>query len=549
MTDTVVPSLLRGFPLVLPEIVLAVASCVVFLGGTIRAGRHLWAGVTLLAIVLAGLFIPLANDAATAEGMNLFASPLNLDALGQYTRLFALGVGGLLVLLSWDRLEDRHAADYYGCLLVVLAGLSLSGSANDLVTLFLALELISIPTYVMLYLPKHDDASQEAALKYFMLSVFSSAILLFGFSYLYGLTGSTNVSVLMHTLHQVQWDSSTPVLNSEPGALNSDNVPVLSLVAVIMVMAGLGFKITAVPFHFYAPDVYQGTSTVMASLLAVVPKVAGFVALLRVFGFVTPQSWGLDPSESGRLLSSQVPILLWFLAAITMTVGNVFALLQKNLRRLLAYSSIAHAGYMLIGLASTPFVARAFRSGDYETTLLLGVGSVLLYLVAYALMTIGAFAVIAYLDSPSRPVETEDDLAGLAKTHPLISILMVVFLFSLIGIPFTAGFFGKFMVFFSAIAVSSSAYAGFFRGLALIGMVNAGIGGWYYLRIITAMYLRTSIRPVEPRKSIPGFITILVCAILTVAVSIPPLSTGLWKMTQDASAGAPSLMQSENHAE
>ncbi|MGF1580457.1 MAG: NADH-quinone oxidoreductase subunit N [Gemmataceae bacterium] len=537
MTDNVVPSLLRGFPLILPEIVLAVTSCIVFLGGTVRASRHVWAGVSFFGIVLAFLFVPYANDIGTAEGMNLFVSPISLDALGQYTRLVALSLGALLVLLSWDQLQDQHAGDYFGCLLVVVAGLSLTGSANELVTLFLALELISIPTYIMLYLPKHDDASQEAALKYFMLSVFSSAILLFGFSYLYGLTGSTNISVLMHTLYQVQWDDSVQVLNFE-------NVPMLSLIAVIMIIAGLGFKITAVPFHFYAPDVYQGTSTVMAALLAVVPKVAGFVALLRLFGFVTPQVLGITTTGSGTLLSPDVPVLLWFLAAITMTVGNVFALLQKNLRRLLAYSSIAHAGYMLIGLAATPYIPSSFRSGETgaEVLLLSGVAAVLLYLVAYALMTVGAFAVISYIDSEARPVETEDDLAGLARTHPVLAIMMVVFMFSLIGIPFTAGFLGKLMVFFSALAVGPE-HATFFRALALIGMVNAAIGGWYYLRIITAMYLRTSIRPVEPKKSIPGFATILLCAVFTIGLSIPPLSTWFWGMASNAGSGTPSLIQ------
>ena len=248
--------------------VLGATACLLFLGGTVKACRHLWASVALggliIAMILAGGMTLSANDE-----IKVFGDPVLFDGFAALIRLIAIGGGILLVLFAWNELPDRQAADHQACLLVIIAGVCLTAAANDLVTLFLALELISIPTYVMLYLPRHDEAAQEAALKYFLLSIFSSGLLLFGFSYLYGLAGTTNISALLHTLNQA----------------DPRDMPLIAQVAMIMVVAGLGFKITAVPFHFYAPDVYQGTPTVGAALLAFVPKVAGFVGLVRVLGF------------------------------------------------------------------------------------------------------------------------------------------------------------------------------------------------------------------------------------------------------------------------
>src|SRR5262249_10414826 len=268
------------------------------------------------------------------------------------------------------------------CLLLVVAGTGLTGMANELVVLFLSLELVSIPTYVLLYLARYDLAAQEAALKYFLLSIFSSALLLFGFSYLYGLAGTTNLAALTATLGE-----------ATPSAL-----PALALVALVMVVAGLGFRITAVPFHFYAPDVYQGTTTGLAALLSLVPKVVGFVALLRVLGFVHLEGLLSNPvpeaslAISGPVLNAQLPNPLWILPAVSMTLGNILALLQDDLKRLLAYSSVAHAGYMLMGLA-----AAAVRHDPESPTASAGIDAVLFYLVAYGGMTVGAFAVLACL--------------------------------------------------------------------------------------------------------------------------------------------------------
>src|SRR5262249_55645519 len=281
------------------------------------------------------------------------------------------------------------------------AGLCFVGSANEMVTLFLGLELISIPTYVMLYLGKADPAGQEAAIKYFLLSIFASALLLFGFSYLYGLTGTTNIAAF------------TDLMAEYRGPL-----PPLAIVAIAMIIAGLGFRIAAVPFHFYAPDVFHGTSTSAAAMLSFVPKVAGFVALVRLLGLAPHEYFVAGKLTTVELLNNLtadrfLATILWILPVVTMSLGNLLALLQDNIKRLLAYSGVAHAGYMLMGIAVAGALQNhgeaASRAGPQP--LLSGIDTVLFYLVAYGAMTLGVFAALAAADSRQRPLETIDDLA------------------------------------------------------------------------------------------------------------------------------------------
>src|SRR5229473_2861895 len=269
LSPEVVAALLQAFPLIVPEIVLVLGACILFLGGTFRMDRHLWAVGSLATLTIAAVALSWSPRSADM-GASVYAAPVFVDHLALFIKWVALVGGAVLVFLSWNAISDSVAGEFHGCLLLIVAGLSLTGAANELITLFLALELTSIPTYILLYLPRHDRAAQEAALKYFLLSIFASAMLLFGFSYLYGLTGTTNLPALIETL-------------MAPGP---EHLPAISQVALVMVVAGLGFRITAVPFHFYAPDVYQGTPTPAAAILAFVPKVAGFVALVRVLGFV-----------------------------------------------------------------------------------------------------------------------------------------------------------------------------------------------------------------------------------------------------------------------
>jgi NADH-quinone oxidoreductase subunit N len=491
------------FYLIVPEMVLGVAACVLFLGATFQASRNLWAAVALLGLVGAGValcYSPLGDLSNPDLGRAVV-----LDRVAIFTKALALAGGAVLVLFSWNEVPDRFAAEYHACLLLIIAGLCLTGAANELVTLFLALELISIPTYVLLYLPRHDQVAQEAAAKYFLLSIFSAALVLFGFSYLYGLGGQTNIPAVIDALR-----------------VGPDRLPGMALVVLVMIVAGLGFKITAVPFHFYAPDVYQGTPTVAAAMLAFVPKAAGFVALIRVLGFVWAGQIG-----TGTFLGPRVPMMLYILAVVTMSLGNLLALLQDNLKRMLAYSSVAHAGYMLIGLAAAPYLQ---DRGEMTH----GVDAVLFYLVAYGAMTIGAFAVLAYLSRPERPVETVDDLAGLSVSHPGVALLMGLFLFSLIGIPPTAGFWAKLLVIAGALgATPEGSDPQLYRILALVAVLNAAVGAWYYLRVLAVMYLRTPIRPLPRTRSWPGLATLWLCAIVTLGLAYPrPLT----QLTQRAVA-------------
>jgi NADH-quinone oxidoreductase subunit N len=511
VNEHIVSALLGVFPLIIPEVVLLVGACVLFLGTTFRSDRHLWGGVALLFLVAAGIALALAPLSPTEPPVaqaTVFAGPLLVDRVAVFFRAVALVAAFILILASWDQVPDAYAAEYHGCILLIAAGLGLTGAANELITLFLALELISIPTYILLYLPRVDNPAQEAAMKYFLLSVFSSALLLFGFSYLYGLVGTTNLPALAQAMEHAR----------------GTGLPGTALVALVMLLAGLGFRITAFPFHFYAPDVYQGTSTGAAALLAFFPKAAGFAALLRVLGYI-PHELTVQPGTrellegtalSDAVLGIQVPHLLWILAVLTMTLGNVLALLQDNVKRMLAYSSVAHAGYMLIGLV----VARFQQAGAYTGS----VDAVLFYVVAYGAMTVGAFTVLSYLSTPGRPVETVDDVAGLGTSHPGVALLLTLFLFSLIGIPLTAGFAGKLLLFWGAIAVEPAepTTLRLFRVLALVAAVNAAIGAWYYLRLVAVMWLRNPLRPLPRPRAIPGLAALLLCAAITLVAGVYP---------------------------
>jgi len=506
---------LTGFlPHVMPEAVLGVMACVLFLAATWRPGRVFCGVVALTSIVAAAL---LMARGATVTDAVLYNAPVVPGPLSLFFKGLALATGFVLVLLGWDEGGDEHPGEYHACLLLITAGASLTGCANDLITLFLALELISIPTYVLLYLPRSTRHTQEAAMKYFLLSVFSSGLLLFGFSYLYGVTGTTNIPAIIDAI--------------APGREVLAKAPVrgLILISLVMVVAGLGFRVTAMPFHYYAPDVYQGTTTPSAALLSVVPKIAGFAALIRVLGFMPAESGG-NPAALGE----DVPSLLWMMAAATMTVGNILALWQDNIRRLLAYSSVANAGYMLIGLAAVPGLAQP----GAEPPLVGGVEALLFYLAAYAAMTVGAFAVLHLLSCNGREVETVDDLAGVGKTHPRLALVMVLFLLSMIGIPLTAGFLGKFQLFSLTMSLATGvgqvsqpdagirqalAYQAQRYGLlALIAALNAAIGAWYYLRLAVAMYLREGVEPLPAMKPAPALAAVALCAALTVGLGVWP---------------------------
>jgi NADH-quinone oxidoreductase subunit N len=527
--DSLVKALTDYVPYLGPEIVLITAACVLFLGGTWRRDRNLWGLAALVSLAVAGAFLALTplrwfEDAAQAKA-SLYAAPVVFDHFALLVRAVSLAGGVVLVLVAWDEVPDDQAAELHACLLLMVAGTNFTAMANELITLFLALELVSIPTYVILYLPRTDKPAQEAAMKYFFLSIFSSAFLLFGFSYLYGLTGTTNLRGLSAALE---------------GGHDVKSIVGAVLIALVMVVAGLGFKITAVPFHFYAPDVYQGTTSSLAALLAFIPKVVGFTALVRVLGLVlsevyrgslgdgTPTLYLLGAHTPESLpVGEQAVTLFWIAAAVTMSLGNLLALLQDNVKRMLAYSSVAHAGYMLMGLAAAPKLVSPLAGEGIAPVG--GVEAVLFYIVAYGAMTIGAFAILSWLSGQDRSVETVEDLTGLSRTHPGTALVMVLFLFSLIGIPLTAGFLAKLWLFLGVLGVPATpentqlvAQRGLFITLGVIAAINAAIGAWYYLRLATVMYLREPLSPIPQRGPRPVAVAVWICALLTLGIGIYP---------------------------
>jgi NADH-quinone oxidoreductase subunit N len=485
--------------LLMPEIALIAAAVAIYLGGAFSTARRAWSWIAAIALALAAVALWTQHGPAVAGG------PLNLDGLAWRGRWLTLGFGALFVLLSFRPLPVGGTAEYVGSLLLTVAGLMLVFGAADLVLLFVALELISIPTYVLLYLGRHDAQGQESAAKYFFLSVLSSAIVLYGFSFLYGVDGSTHLATLRATLADA---AAVP-----PG------FQAFSKIAMALIFAGLCFRITAVPFHFYAPDVYQGTTYPNAALLSVIPKAAGFVALTRIVLVAMP---GMEPYAWHAAV---------VISILTMTVGNVLALWQDDLRRLLAYSSIAHAGYMLIGLAVA--LATGNAPGSWN-----GLAALAFYLVSYAAATIGAFAIFEHLGRPERRIEGIEELAGLGRTRPLAAALLAIFLFSLTGVPLLAGFWGKLWLFGSALNVDGAAGAaasvqGWFTGLAVVGVLNAAIAAAYYLRVVAVMYFRTPLATPRAQGGAGAWWAAVACGLAVVLIGLFP--GPLMRETNDAS--------------
>lgn len=486
--------------LILPELALLATVCLMFFAapflvserGEAPAGlRHRWGWLSLTALVLAGWFWWHSGLSPRTTG------PFLADGLTWYVRGLTIVSGLILVLLQWNQAEDSRSAECHACLLAILAGVNLVAAANDLVMLFVALELVSIPTYLFLLLPRRDAPAQEATLKYFLLSILSSAIVLFGLSYLYGATGTTNLTAIHEAFAAGRGLPHSPLV----------------AVATVMLIAGLGFRLTAVPFHFYAPDVFQGAPTSAAAMLSFVPKVVGFVALLRL---IVPATGGGD--VHGWMMTPAATPLLWWLAVITMFVGNLMALMQTDVRRLLAFSSVSHAGYMLVGLVV----------GMQASQTVSGIGALLFYLAVYGAMTLGAFAVLIAAARSDRRIESLDDLAGLSRTKPGLALLLAVFLFSLTGLPPTAGFLGKFNLFVAAWSQGFDSS----RWLACLLGVNAALGAWYYLKLIGVMYLRDPIDRSEDNRpaEVPSLIAAALCTACTVGLFFAPGT--LWTHVQ-----------------
>jgi NADH-quinone oxidoreductase subunit N len=476
--------------LIVPEIILLATMCALFLGGPLLVGhtgeaapglRHRWGFLSLVGLAIA--FVAWLDSSPELATASLF----RVDEMVWYTRGLVLSGGFLLLLVLWNQVDDAHAAEAHACFMAILAGTNLVAAANDLVSLFLALELVSIPTYVLLYLSHRDRIGSEATVKYFLLSIFSSALVLYGMGWVYGIAGSTN------------FDAISQYIGANGAGLAGRMMPI----AIGLLVAGLSFRIAAVPFHFYAPDVFQGTTAAIAALLSFVPKVVGFVAILRLLPVT-----GATESITGWLPTPTAQRLFALLAVLTMFTGNLMALRQKSLYRLMAYSSIAHAGYMLVGVAV----------GDVEPAG--GTDAVLFYLAVYGLMTIGVFALLAAIRRTDRVVQFDDDLRGLALSHFSVALLLAICLFSLTGLPPTAGFLGKLSLFVAAWSEGSRLG----QSLAAIMALNAAISAWYYLRLIALMFLDPVSQAEDDSRRVVwiSWLAGAVCTAATVAIFISP---------------------------
>jgi NADH-quinone oxidoreductase subunit N len=457
-----------------------------------RVGRA-WAVISLLAF-LAALGV-----------WRLFPSSISpvvvhSDALAWFGRGVSILAGIVLVLINWDEVSDAMSAEFHGMLLLIIAGVSLTAAANDLIVLFLALELVSIPTYVFLYLPHRQATNPEATTKYFLLSIVSSAIMLYGFSFLYGTVGSTHLETIRSAL------ANSPSAQS----------PSILLIAAACIVAGLSYRITAVPFHFYAPDVFQGSPAGAAAMLAFIPKVAGFLALYRILRFDSAH-----PHSSAESLRIWCESIFWLIAVASMIIGNVLALLQRDLKRLLAYSSVAHAGYMLVGLAA-----------GHQRSTVGGTAALLFYLIAYGATISGVFGMLVLLKRGDRSVATIDDLEGLSQTHPAAAGVLMLLLFSLTGLPPTGGFIGKLNLLMAAWSQRTTSA----QILAVVLAVNAAIAAGYYLRIVAIMYLRPAPAGLDVRTSrhLPAYLGVGLCVVVSVALFFFP--GALWDLVSQFTA-------------
>jgi NADH-quinone oxidoreductase subunit N len=374
-------------------------------------------------------------------GLNgaFFGGTLHLDPFSTYFNfVFYIACGlGILVSINYLTIEDIHRGEYYALMLFATSGMMLMASAGDLITLYLGLELMALSIYILAGFMRRDNRSNEASIKYLVLGAFSSGIMLYGMSLLYGLSGTTNLSEILAFLRTA--DLMNPVI----------------FLAMIMLVVSFGFKVAAVPFHMWVPDVYEGAPTSVTAFMSAGPKVAGFAVLLRVFLYTFAP------------LHEHATVIISGLAVLTMAVGNIMALSQTNIKRMLAYSSIAHAGYALVGLAA----------GGPE-----GAASVMLYVCIYALMNMGAFGVVIMLRKAGERGEEIADFAGLGKTNKTAAFLMLIFMFSLTGIPPLAGFVGKFYIFKSAVQAG-------LVWLAVAGVLFSAISAYFYLRVVMVMYM------------------------------------------------------------
>lgn len=434
-----------------PEIILSVAGTVLMVLDPLFARRFpkLFGHLSILALALAAWGAFAANAIPGASFSNL----LVVDGFATFFRVLVIAIGVLTVLASYRYLdlENAETGEYHALLLFSVVGQCFMVAANDLIMIFIGLEISSIASYILAGYLRDDKRNNEAALKYFLLGSFATAFLLYGVALIYGVTATTKLDEIRAALNSPSAGSSFAIVG----------------VAAALMFVGLAFKVSGAPFQVWAPDVYQGASAPVSAFLATAPKAAAFAIFFRIFLTAFQQiAGGWEP-------------LLWISALLSMTIGNFAALTQTNLKRMLAYSSVAHAGYILVALTANSEI---------------GAAAAMFYLAAYALMNIGAFAVIIHLAGKGERYLRIEDLAGLGKRQPVTAAMLTVFLMSLIGIPLTGGFFGKFYIFQAALRAN-------LVWLTVLGLLNSAVAAYYYLRLMVMMYMNepgAAVESIEP---------------------------------------------------
>jgi NADH-quinone oxidoreductase subunit N len=435
----------------LPEIILIVAgTLIMFLEAALGEGRKAVLGY-LAAIGLIAAMV--GSVAAFAVGGYGFNNMMVADGFATFFRILAISVGLLTILASVHYLDRERAnpGEYHALLLFSIAGQCVMASANELIMVFIGLEISSISSYILAGYLRDDKRNNESALKYFLLGSFATGFLLYGIAWVYGITGTTNLTEIRRVL-------MTPEI-----------APSMALVgtAAALMFVGFAFKVSAAPFQVWAPDVYQGAPAPISAFMSTGPKAAAFAVFIRVY--VT--AFGV--------IANRWESFVWVSALLTMVIGNFAALTQTNIKRLLAYSSIAHAGYVLVAVSANSEI---------------GTAAAMFYLAAYALMTIGAFAVVTYFARQGEKYVNVEDLAGLDTRQPMVAAMLTIFLLSMIGVPLTGGFFGKFYIFKAALDSN-------LVWLTVLGLLNSAVAAYYYLRVIVVMYFY---EPGEAAADVPA---------------------------------------------
>ncbi|MCU1300094.1 MAG: dehydrogenase subunit [Candidatus Sulfotelmatobacter sp.] len=463
---------------ILPEIILSIFGMIVMVLEPLLDEEK--SQKVLGWIALAGTLAGLAATWLIAQYPGMaFWNTVQVDGFSVFFHVLVIACAAIVILTSYEYMAVQRirAGEYYALILFGTVGIALMSSAIELVLIFIALEISSISSYVLAGFRRHEASSAESSLKYFLLGSFATAFFLYGVALMFGATGSTNIDQISKTLQ-------------------AGSIPLLAFVAVAFMFVGLGFKVAASPFHIWTPDVYEGAPAPIVGFMSTAPKAAAFAVLLRiVFVVNVPGSFWL----------------IWISAALSMTLGNVGALVQDNVKRLLAYSSIAHAGYLLVAFAAAPA---------------LGTSAAMFYTAAYAAMNLGAFAVVSHFANAGERYVTLEDYEGLGRSSPLLAATLTIFLLSLIGIPMTGGFFAKFYVFSAAVKAN-------LIWLTIIGVLNSGVGAYYYLRIIVMMYMRESRKEV-PVIPIPFALRVAIASCMAVTIYLGIFPSGTLQYAQDS---------------